>query len=177
MIHSATPNVPLAELSAQVTAYIKRQRDIYRPQALPLSPDQKVVMSAYFSAELLSAVRWLSLAPETLERPAFYLMELNLIEPDEFSTMAAVTFNDVIVANVPITDDLLFHELVHVEQYRQLGIQRFAELYAKGYLEYGYNGIPVEEQAMLLGIRFMLSPDKMFSVEHEVSAAIAEVRL
>ena len=33
--------------------------------------------------------------------------------------MAAMTFLDVIVSNVPLTDSILFHELVHCEQYRK----------------------------------------------------------
>ena len=32
----------------------------------------------------------------------------------------------------PFSNGLLFHELVHVEQYRQLGIPRFSELYVGG---------------------------------------------
>jgi hypothetical protein len=49
--------------------------------------------------------------------------------PDQ-STMAAITFCDVVVSHESFSDGLLFHELVHVEQYRQLGISRFSELYA-----------------------------------------------
>jgi hypothetical protein len=48
----------------------------------------------------------------------------------------------------PFTDGLLFHELVHVEQYRQLGIPRFAELYVRTFLSGGgYDGIPLEINA------------------------------
>lgn len=39
--------------------------------------------------------------------------------------------------NEPFLNGLLFHELVHVEQYRQLGIPRFAELYVCGFLNGG----------------------------------------
>ena len=56
--------------------------------------------------------------------------------------MAAVTFCDVVVSHQPFTYGLLFHELVHVEQYRQLGIPRFAELYVRGFLSGGwYDGL------------------------------------
>ena len=53
--------------------------------------------------------------------------------PDQ-STMGAITFNDVVVSHEPFSSGLLFHELVHVEQYRQLGVPRFAELYVRGFL-------------------------------------------
>jgi hypothetical protein len=46
--------------------------------------------------------------------------------PDQAS-MAAITFSDVVVSHEQFSTGLLFHELVHVEQYRQLGIPRFSE--------------------------------------------------
>jgi hypothetical protein len=62
---------------------------------------------------------------------------------------------------------------VHVEQYRQLGIGRFAELYVRGFLAGGgYDGIPLEMQAYALDKRFALAPDQRFSVADEVTAAI-----
>jgi hypothetical protein len=44
--------------------------------------------------------------------------------PDQ-TTMAAITFCDVVVSHEAFSDGLVFHELVHVEQYRQLGINAF----------------------------------------------------
>jgi len=88
-----------------------------------------------------------------------------------FSTMAAVTFCDVVVSHQPFSNGLLFHELVHVEQYRQLGIPRFAELYVRGFLSGdGYDGIPLEINAYGLGGRFERNPETRFSVADEVGA-------
>lgn len=84
--------------------------------------------------------------------------------PDQTS-MAAITFSDVVVSHHAFTDGLLFHELVHVEQYRQLGIPRFAELYVRGFLTGGgYDGIPLEVNAYSLGARFEANPQQKFSV-------------
>jgi hypothetical protein len=48
----------------------------------------------------------------------------------------------------PFSDGLLFHEPVHVEQYRQLGIPRFSEFYVRGFLNGGsYEAIPLEVNA------------------------------
>lgn len=64
--------------------------------------------------------------------------------PDQ-SGMGAVTFSDVVVSHEPFSSGLLFHELVHVEQYRQLDIPRFSELYVRGFLNGGsYEAIPLE---------------------------------
>ncbi|MGC1905174.1 MAG: hypothetical protein WA715_15240 [Candidatus Acidiferrum sp.] len=38
-----------------------------------------------------------------------------------FQQMTAITFNDVVVSHEAFSNGLLFHELVHVEQYRRWG--------------------------------------------------------
>jgi hypothetical protein len=63
------------------------------------------------------------LAPSRLN-PDFYpmLRSLGFNNLPDQSTMGAITFSDVVVSHEPFSNGLLFHELVHVEQYRQLGI-------------------------------------------------------
>jgi hypothetical protein len=69
----------------------------------------------------------------------------------------------------PFSNGVLFHELVHVEQYRQLGIPRFAELYVRGFLSGGsYEAIPLEVNAYSLGGQFESHPHQLFSVPDEV---------
>src|SRR6202020_2418373 len=87
--------------------------------------------------------------------------------PDQAS-MAAITFSDVVVSHEEFSNGLLFHELVHVEQYRQLGIPRFSEFYVRGFLNGGsYEAIPLEVNAYNLEDRFRRDPRRMFSVEDE----------
>jgi hypothetical protein len=91
--------------------------------------------------------------------------------------MAAITLCDVVVSHEGFSNGLLFHELVHVEQYRQLGITRFAELYVRGFLSGGsYQAIPLEVNAYSLGGRFESHPNEIFSVADEVERWIAEGR-
>ena len=88
----------------------------------------------------------------------------------DFGIMAAITFGNVVVSHQPFTHGLLFHELVHVEQYRQLGIQQFSSLYVRGFLTGGgYDGIPLEKNAYMLGARFEANPRQQFSVSDEVA--------
>jgi hypothetical protein len=97
--------------------------------------------------------------------------------PDQ-STMAAITFCDVVVSHEAFSNGLLFHELVHVEQYRQLGIPRFSELYVRGFLNGGsYEAIPLEVNAYSLEDRFRRDPRRMFSVENEIGRWAAEGKL
>ena len=74
-----------------------------------------------------------------MANPDFYptLRSLSLTNLPDQSAMAAITFCDVIVSHEAFSDGLLFHELVHVEQYRQLGIPHFAQLYVRGFLKGG----------------------------------------
>ena len=85
--------------------------------------------------------------------------------------MAAITFDDVVVFHDPLTPQLIFHEMVHVLQYRLLGIEEFARLYVRGYLQGGYDGTPLEVCAYQLDGRFIMG-SVGFDVEAEVQAWI-----
>jgi hypothetical protein len=65
-----------------------------------------------------------------------------------------------------------------VEQYRQLAIPHFSELYVRGFLNGGsYEAIPLEVNAYSLEDRFRRDPQRRFSVEQEVANWAAEGRL
>ncbi len=86
--------------------------------------------------------------------------------------------NTRLVSHEPFSDGMLFHELVHVEQYRQLSIPRFAELYGRGFLNGGsYDAIPLEVNAYTLEGRFRSDPRRVFSVQQEVARWAAEGHL
>ena len=121
-----------------------------------------------------------ALQGERVANPEFYpvLRNLGFDNLPAQSTMGAITFSEVVVSHVPFTNGLLFHELVHVEQYRQLGIQRFSELYVRGFLSGGsYGAIPLEVNAYTLGGRFEANPSKVFSAEDEVKGWALQGRL
>jgi len=122
--------------------------------------------------------RLLVLRGERVGNPDFYPMLRGLgfnNLPDQ-STMAAITFCDVVVSHEAFSSGLSFHELVHGEQYRQLGIPRFSELYVRGFLNGGsYEAIPLEVNVYTLGGRFESDP-RTFSVEDEVRRWAAEGR-
>jgi hypothetical protein len=180
---AATPRLTpdqIAQLSGLVSQYISTQRGKYAPGAIPLSAQQKAAMDGFFSPGLLDGTRLLVLRGERVTNPDFYPMLRNLgfnNLPDQ-STMGAIAFSDVVVSHEAFSDGLLFHELVHVEQYRQLGIPRFSEFYMRGFLNGGsYEAIPLEVNAYTLGGRFESDPRRMFSVEDEVGRWAAEGRL
>jgi hypothetical protein len=160
MTQQLTPD-QVAQVSVLVSQYITTQREKYAPRAIPLSAQQKNALAGFFSPGLLDGTRLLVLQGERVANPDFYpmLRSLGFKSLPGRSTMAAITFCDVVVSHEPFSNGLLFHELVHVEQYRQLGIPRFAELYVSGFLKGGsYEAIPLEVNAYTLGGRFEQNP-------------------
>jgi hypothetical protein len=116
-------------------------------------------------------MRLLVLRAERVANPDFYptLRTLGFSNLPYPSRMGAITFCHVVVSHQPFYDDLPFHELVRVEQYRQLGIPRFSELYARGFLQGGsYEAVPLEVNAYTLEGRFEANPPRVFSVENAV---------
>jgi hypothetical protein len=169
----------IAEVSSLVAGYITAQREEALPLAVPLSPAQRASLDGFFPPQVLDT-RLLVLTESRVVNPPFYvpLRRTGFTNLPNFATMAAVTFCDVVVSHQPFSDGLLFNELVHVEQYRQLGIARFAELYVRGFLSGGgYDGIPLEINAYGLGGRFEKSPQTRFSVLDEVGAWVRAGRV
>jgi hypothetical protein len=170
----------IAQVSGLVIRYIVTQREKYGSRAIPLSAMQRAALGGFFSPHLLDSTRVLVLQLERVANPDFYPMLKGLgfkNLPDQ-SMMGAITFCDVVVSHEPFSDGLLFHELVHVEQYRQLGIPRFSELYVRGFLNGGsYEAIPLEVNAYSLEDRFRRDPRRTFSVQAEVGQWLAEGRL
>ena len=177
----ATPTLTpgqIAKISGLVARYIAEQRERYAPRAVPLSLQQRAAMGGFFSPQQhLVGTRLLVLRDQRVANPDFYpmLRDLGFSNLPDFSLMSAITFYDVVVSHEPFRDGLLFHELVHVEQYRQLGIPRFAELYVRGFLAGGsYDLIPLEVNAYILGGRYESNPAQQFSVADEVRRLITE---
>jgi hypothetical protein len=170
----------IAQVSGLLSKYIVTQNERYGGHAVPLSAAHRAAMAGFFPPLLLRSARVLVLQGERVADPDFYpaLKKLGFRNLPAQSAMEAITFGDVIVSHGPFTDGLLFHELVHVEQYRQLGIPRFAELYVRGFLQGGsYEAIPLEINAYMFGERFEKNSDRSFSVGDGVKAWMTEGRL
>jgi hypothetical protein len=177
---AATPKLTpdqIAQVSELVAGYISAQRRKYAPRAVLLSAQQRMPLEPFFTREVLDNVRVLVLEGELVQNPEFYPMLRGLgfrNLPDQ-SGMGAITFCDVVVSHEPFSAGLLFHELVHVEQYRQLGIPRFSELYVRGFLNGGsYEAISLEMNAYTLEGRFEKNSALQFSVADEVTHKIVQ---
>jgi len=167
----------LKTVSGFVATYISDQRDKYLAKAEPISAAHSNALRPFFSPDLLAKTRVVVLKNSRVENPPFYPMVkmMGIKGLPDSATMAAITFNDVVVSHEKFSDALLFHELVHVEQYRQLGIRKFSELYVRGFLNGGsYEAIPLEVIAYTLDGKFQEQPEQHFSVEEIVGQWIAD---
>jgi hypothetical protein len=172
-------SVQIAEVAHLVAQYITEQREKYAHGAVPLSAKQRAGLEGFFSAQLLNQARLVVLRAKRVPDPDFYPMLKNMGFDNlpKQSTMAAITFADVVALHDRFSKGLLFHELVHVEQYRQLGIPRFAELYVRGFLSGGeYAEIPLEVNAYALEDRYERDPSRPFSVADQVEAWVSQDR-
>jgi hypothetical protein len=78
---------------------------------------------------------------------------------------------DIIVFHDEITPRPLFHGLVHATQMALLGMDRYADLYVRGFVKSrSWIAIPLEAQAYQLDARFAMPSTAVFSVEDEVKS-------
>jgi hypothetical protein len=157
------------QLTDWVATYIAGQRSYFQERAQAISAEHVSTLEPFFSKEILSLVR---VAQGRASEPPFYsqLRTLGIRNAPPFSDMAGITFEDVVVHVEPLTTSLLFHELVHSVQYKQLGLNGFAKFYVRGFLTGGsYEEIPLEKQAYCLEGRFIRNPSSPFSVEDDVT--------
>ena len=139
---------------------------------------------AFIPRTVLANVR-LAAVP-VIQNPPFYadLEHAGIQIPLDFRQMTGITFIDTILVSeaVPIPPSewlpLLFHELVHVLQYQELGLNRFVQLYVHGWAEGGfrYEDIPLERDAYELDAKFRSAPahsfDALAAVRNQLSGYV-----
>ncbi len=150
--------------------WTRSQQETLRPFGAALQPELKNFYSQYFHEETLDTV--VVCVRPVIDNPPFYadLARRGITIPLDFTQMSGITFSDTVVLTQAYSDPnvsapLLFHECVHVVQYRKLGVDRFVEEYVRGWADnnYDYSSIPLEQEAYALQNRF--SSGERFSVE------------
>lgn len=158
------------EAIARVANYLHQQRERFRPSARSLSEDHRRAMAPFFAPALLDQVRMVALDGHRVPNPPFYAearaQGFNL---PEFTHMASLTFEDVLVFHGEIAPRSMFHALVHAVQFDVLGLERYTELFVRGFLRTrSYISVPLEAHAFTLESKFAGDPAQPFSVEEKV---------
>ena len=90
--------------------------------------------------------------------------------------MAGITFKDTffILESQRHSERLHFHELVHVAQWRRLGVDNFLRAYGVGLTQFGYQDSPLEQMAYALQSDFESDslPSNLIDAIHESTDAI-----
>jgi hypothetical protein len=151
--------------------YSRQQREAYFPKAEPLGGSQKTALGRYFRARLLEQVRVVELDGARVPAPEFLaqVRALGLENLPDVTHMESVTFIDVVAFNERLSERALFHGLVHTVQIQVLGLERYAELWIRGFLKgRAHFSVPLEVHASSLASKFLRPLAETFSVEDQV---------
>ncbi len=161
----------IVEAIRRVSAYLQEQRDHFFPKGALLSNHYKAVMWPYVSTAFLDRVRIVELEGRRVPNPPFYeqYRALGFVNLPEVTHMPSLTFIDVIVFNERLTERALFHGLVHAVQFEVLGLERYCDLFVRGFLNTRLHfSVPLEAHAFSLESKFADAKGNRFSVEDQV---------
>lgn len=157
--------------------WVQRRRRRYRHGGCALNAAERRVLSPYFDSSLLDRVRVCRVKRIEAGLPRWLMRSLKLPGSADISAAAGMAFGDaVVIAEIDAKRtrpmSLLFHELVHCEQYRVLGILGFLRRYLRGWAKSGfeYRAIALEEQAYELQDRF--DSGEVFRADSEVAIGL-----
>lgn len=89
--------------------------------------------------------------------PAYQFLEQHGLEKLFNRNLAGLTLNDTYYVVPEVADNLQihFHELVHVAQWQNLGVEGFITRYLEELKSFGYDNMPLERMAYELDERYM----------------------
>ncbi len=161
--------------------WISNQRDLNRYSAEPLPDTTMAALRGFFQDATLERAR-IRRVP-VIKNPPFYkeFEEAGRSIPLDFSVWAAITFGDVILVSDdqvpwPPSHSVVFHEMVHLVQYDELGVFEFARRYVTPFVQsrFNYMAIPLESDAFDLQGKFEAWTGEPFSAEAEVRARLSK---
>jgi hypothetical protein len=161
----------VVEAIAQVTDYLHEQRERFRPSARPIGEEYRREMAPFFAPTLLDKVGTVALEGHWVPNPPIYAAARaqGFTNLPEIPHMESLTFEDVLVFQDKITSRSMFHGLVHAVQFDVLGLQRYTELFIRGFVRTrAYISVPLEAHAFTLESMFAADPAETFSVEENV---------
>jgi hypothetical protein len=174
--YAATPAMEVA--AALGILWINARRRRYRRRGGPLSAPERSALNPYFDSSLLDRVRVCRVQRIEPGLPAWLVRLLRLPASMDISFAGGMAFVDAIAVSRSALErenpeSLLFHELVHCAQYRELGTYRFLRKYLRGWVAAGFDyfSIPLEEQAYALQDRF--ERGEVFDAQAAVHAGLA----
>jgi hypothetical protein len=128
-------------------------------------------LAAVLPAKLLSATRVARV--RTVPFPPVSAYGLPEFQAMANMPMAGITFRDMYFVDPGYSSEgVHFHELVHVIQWRALGVRPFLLTYALGFLQFGYERSPLEAIAFELQADFEQGTGGLSITEHVTRHAL-----
>jgi hypothetical protein len=169
----------IAQAVEWLSSYLRAERERYLPAAQPLPKQTRATIAPYFPAALLKRLRIVELKGARVAVPDFFAQAraLGFDNLPDLPHMDSLTFIDVVVFNEKLTERALFHSLVHSVQIEVLGLERYAELWIRGFLKTRTHfTVPLEVHAFSLASKFPQHTPEKLSVEDEVLRWAADAR-
>lgn len=174
----------LERLAVAAAAWVRSERDRLRPRGRPLAAAERRALAEFFPPALLAAARVVRV--DGFENPGFFDVLVAGGDPLPLDLRHASAL--ALIDTIAVAGDragsrrgwhaLLFHELVHLAQYRALGLDRYFERYVGSWARAGfdYRAIAQEAQAYELAARYAARPGAVFSVAREVERRFGAAR-
>ena len=131
----------------QVTRWIDETLAVHAGNARPVASFGFKRLPNFYSLDLLRRARVVTIARVPI--PPLTALGLPEFAGFEQGDYAGITFKDTYFLQAPRvgTESIHFHELVHVVQWKCLGVDRFILAYAAGLAANGYKNNPLEVMA------------------------------
>ena len=140
-----------------VRAWMDQTLATHLPNAQRLDEFKFSGLPRYFSRELYSSVKVVIADP--LPLPPFSTLAVAVFRQN--SNFGGITYNDVYFLKPAESNNEAthFHEMIHVIQWRHLGVDEFLLAYAMSLLSHGYWNHPFEVMARAHQNRFVTEPN------------------
>jgi hypothetical protein len=155
-------------------AWIARTLDAHAREAQPVASQRFSRLPLYFGRELLASAKFV--AVERVPMPPLIELGLSEFAVFERADNDGVTYLDTyfVKRHRASDEDLHFHELIHVIQWRLLGPEQFLSVYAAGLKAFGYRNSPLEVMAYDAEASFAQGRE-VFDAEARIAALLARM--
>jgi len=152
--HNSAVILTILRAYPKAIRWVRDTIEEHRPRSIGLNPADLPRLFQSVDHEILEATRLVCV--EHMPRPPLEAWNLHALDDFAFMNAAGLTLDNFVFVRPGLETDasLMFHELVHVAQWRALGRARFLALYGVSLLRRGYDANPLEVMAHDLQARF-----------------------
>lgn len=167
---------PIRAAVPHVLAWIRETLVANSPHSRPILDYRFPRIPSFYPARLLEEITVVEV--DRVPFPPLRALGLLQFADLEHGEYSGITFGSTYFVRRDRADqeEIHFHELIHVVQWRELGEELFLLAYAAGFLEAGYERSPLEAMAFALQADFSLGVST-FECEKEVKRRLATLSL